>query len=590
MKGPAEMTEQLATRRGLLKTSGALVVWFSLGAAFRAGGRGALAQDAATPAPAATPVAVLEPGNIAIPENQTEENVETHDVSGNAVDSWLAVAPDGTVTIFSGKVELGTGTETAISQIVAEELSVPFDRITVIMGDTAQTPDQGYTSGSKTLQTSRPILQQAGAVARQELFARAAKQLGVAADALVVKDGVISVADDASKSVPYGDLVSDPFNEKVGTKAPLKPVSEYTVVGQPVERVDIPAKLFGIPIYIQDLRLDGMLHGRIVRPYVRHPDGIGTTVESIDESSVKDIPGVQVVRNGNFVGVVAEREENAIRAAEQLKVTWSAQEPMLDEATLFDQILKMPVARDAVLQGTGDVDKALKGAKNVVKARYEYPFQAHGSIGPSCAVADVKPDGATVYSSTQGVYPLRGALAQLLGLKAEQVRVIYVEGAGCYGHNGFDDCAGDATLLSQAVKKPVRVQWMRQDEFAYELKGPAMVMQAQGALDDKGNMLAWDYGVWTQTHSTRPGNDAGNLLAGQLKDPPAPVPNDGFVGGDRNGPHSYVFPNNRVTVHWLNMFGLRPSALRSLGAMGNVFAVESFFDEMAAAAGADPVE
>lgn len=502
------------------------------------------------------------------------------------LDSWLAVKGDGSVTVFTGKVELGTGIETALAQIIADELDVPFARITMVMGDTARTPDEGYTAGSQTIQTSGIALRKAGAEARQALLELASARLGAPVAQLVVKDGVVSVQGDASKNVAYGALIGNQrFNRQVSGKAPVKNPDTYTVVGTSVPRVDITAKITGGAAYLQDMVVPGMLHGRVIRPA-----GVGATLQNIDESSVAGVPGlVKVVRNGNFVGVVAEREEQAIRTAQQLKVTWQTTTNLPKMEDLFTTVRNQRVANKMPVN-QGDVDGTLKGAAKTVQATYQQPFQMHGSIGPSCAIADVQPNKAVIWSSTQGVYPLRGALAQLLGMNAMAVQVVYVEGSGCYGHNGFDDAAADAALLSKAAGKPVRVQWMRQDEHAWEPKGPAMVMDLKGGLDAQGTVIAWDYNVWTPTHSTRPGNMAGNLLAGQLISPPVPIPNNGTTGGDRNAPTNYTFKNNRVTVHWLDAAALRPSALRSLGGAPNTFANESFMDELAVTAGVDPVQ
>jgi len=403
---------------------------------------------------------------------------------------------------------------------------------------------------------------------------------------LVVKDGMVSVQGDASRNVTYGMLIGNQrFNRTVSGKAPVKNPDTYTVVGASIPRVDIIAKITGGAAYLQDMTVPGMLHGRVIRPA-----GIGATLQNIDESSVAGAPGlVKIVRNGNFVGVVTEREEQAIRVAQQLKVTWQTAANLPKMEDLFTTIRNQRSVEKTPMN-QGDVDGALKGAAKTLQATYQQPFQMHGSIGPSCAIADVQSDKAVVWSSTQGVYALRGALAQLLGMNALAIQVTYVEGSGCYGHNGFDDAAADAALLSKAVGKPVRVQWMRHDEHGWEPKGPAMVMDLKGGLDPQGNVVGWDYNVWTPTHSTRPGNMAGNLLAGQLVSPPAPAAKNGTTGGDRNAPTNYTFKNNRVTVHWLDTAALRPSALRSLGGVANTFANESFMDELAAVAGMDPVQ
>jgi CO/xanthine dehydrogenase Mo-binding subunit len=524
-----------------------------------------------------------------MPANQTEQDVQTRNVSGDTVDSWLAIDEQGAVTLYVGKVELGTGIQTALAQIAAEALDVPFARVTVVQGDTALTPDQGYTAGSKSLQVAGPVVRQAAARARAVLIRRAAMRLGVPIDGLVVKDGVVQVADDPGTAVRYGDLAGEPFAEAVTGDAPVKAPADYTIVGRSIQRVDLPAKLTGAPAYVQDVEIEGMLHGRVVRPYVRTMDGVGTTIVEVDDGAAKNVPGVvQIVREGSFVGIVAEREEQAIAASRALKVTWSEPETLPDAAGFFDRMKEL-VVEDRELANAGDVEGALGTAAQVAEAWYRFPAQAHAPIAPSCAVADVRADGATIYSHTQGVYQLRNAVAALIGLAPERVRVIYREGAGCYGHDGAEDVAADAALLSKAVGKPVRVQWMREDEFAWEPKAPPMLSHVRGGLDAAGNIVAWDYEVWTPTHTTRPGGNPAGLLAGQLIDPPAGTMVSPNGGGDRNAPHTYAFPNDRVSVHWVGSAPLRPSALRSLGGTANTTANEGFLDELSAAAGADPI-
>ncbi len=586
------------SRREFLLGSGALVVGFSLAGCGVVFSRQSQPSPTPAPAPATAiarevqeqqpvPSAVATPsapgGTPAAAANRAEGAGQS---GANQLDSWLAVGQDGRVTIFSGRVELGTGVRTALAQIAADELDVPFERIVMVQGDTAQTPDEGYTAGSKTIQVGGVAVRKAAAAARQALLQLASQRLGVAPESLSVQNGIISTQGDPSKSISYGDLIGgQKFNLAVSSDTPLKPPSQYTLVGQPIQRVDLPGKITGAPSYVQDLRLPGMLHGRVVRPA-----GVGATLSNVDESSLAGLPGlVKIVRNGSFLGVVAEREEQAIQAARQLKADWKLANNLPQQAQLADWI-RQQRSDDKPIASTGNVDDALRGAAKTLQATYMQPYQMHGSIGPSCAVADVQGDQVTVYCSTQGVYPLRGALAQLLGLPPDKVRVVHMEGAGCYGHNGFDDVAGDAALLARAVGKPVRVQWMRQDEHGWEPKGPAMVMAVRGGLDTQGQVVAWDYQVWTPTHSTRPGGMAANLLPGQLVEPAPPAARNGYVGGDRNARTNYSFKNNRVTIHWLPSSPLRPSALRSLGAMANTFANESFMDELAYAAGVDPVE
>jgi CO/xanthine dehydrogenase Mo-binding subunit len=501
----------------------------------------------------------------------------------SGVDAWLAVAPDGGVTLFTGKVELGTGVSTALAQLVAEELDVPVSRVTVVQGDTERTPDQGQTVGSKTLQVGGPPIRQAAAEARQALLALAGARLGAPPDRLTVNDGVVSVVGDASRRVTYADIVGGRrFNRTIGTAAAPKTPDRHRVVGVSVPRTDIPGKVTGRHRYLQDVRLPGMLHGRVVRPA-----SVGAVLRRVDEASVARVPGlVKVVVRDNFVGVVAEREEQAIEAAHALKVEWTPG-PALPDASSLHRRIREAKTTDRVLKSVGDVEAALAASAKTLHATYEWPLQMHASIGPSCAVADVRGAEATIWSASQGVFLLRDAIGQLLGLAPDKIRVVFVEAAGCYGHNGADDAAADAALLSQAAGKPVRVQWMRHDEHGWEPKGPAMVMEVRGGLDARGGVGAWDYGVWTPTHSTRPAGQAGNTLAGQLIGRTA---RNGFTGGDRNAQSTYVFPHQRVAVHWLDALPLRVSALRGLGGPQNTFANESFIDELAAAAGADPVE
>jgi len=551
------------SRRALLQAAGALIVTFSLPSAGRAQTPRIGEDEPVLPGQVAAPGQTIPPGQI---------------------DAWLAIAPDSGVTLYTGKVELGTGVATALAQIVAEELDVAVRRITVVQGDTARTPDQGITAGSKTIQRGASIIRQAAADARYTLRLLASVRLSTSVDQLATADGVVSVIDDPSRRATYGELVGGRrFSRPVTRDFQTKPRAAYTVVGAPVPRLDIPAKVAGTHVYVQDLRVPGMLHGRVVRP-----QAVGAGVAAVDEGSVRELPGVvRVVREGDFVGVVCEREEQAITAARALKVTWRGGARLPAMAALHDALVQSP-STPRVLVNRGDVEGALKRAAAPLDREYRWPYQMHASIGPSCGVADVRKDGATVWTASQGVFDLRGALAGLLGLPAERIRAIFVEGSGCYGHNGADDAAADAAILSRAVGRPVRVQWMRHDEHGHEPKGPAMVMRVRGALDADRHVAAWDYAVWTPTHTRRPAGRAGNLLAGEETGALEAVTR--VSGGDRNAQHGYAFPSNRVVVHELDRSPLRVSALRGLGAPANTFANESFVDELAAAAGADPVE
>lgn len=505
--------------------------------------------------------------------------------AANQLDSWLTVAADGTVTVFSGKVELGTGVSTALRQIVAEELDVPFDRIVWVQGDSDRTVDQGSTVGSQTIKRGGAQLRQAAAEARAALLELASPRLGAPVDSLVVANGVVSVRGANDRRATYGELIGGKrFERVVSGKAKVKSPSEYSIVGKPMPRVELPAKTTGRHVYVHDVRLDGLLHGRVIRPA-----SIGAKLLSVDDSALRDIHGARVIRRTDFLGVVAEREEDAIKAAKAVKATWSEAHTLPDQQALHDVLVKIP-ATDRVSTDSGDVPASIARAAKKVTARYTWPFQMHASIGPSCAVADVKRDSATIWSSTQGAHALKGALATFLGLPADSVHVIWTEGSGCYGHNGSDDAAADAALMSQIAGRPVRAQWSRADEHGWEPKGVAMVMDVTAGLDESGKIVGWDYAVWTPTHSSRPGGGAGaaNLLAAQLTGAvPASRPS---LGGDRNSRHTYAIPSTRVVAHLLESAPLRTSSFRGLGSPQNSFANESFMDELAFAAGADPVE
>lgn len=548
------------TRRDFLQTGGALVVAFAWRQSGERGDPPALQEAVA---------------------GARGTSGASSDPALDQLDSWLAVGADGSITLYSGKVELGTGVETALSQIVAEELDVPIGRVTVIQGSTGLVPDQGYTAGSRTLQSGGVQVRQAAATARQALLALAAARLGAPASALAVRNGTVFAG---ARSVSYAELTGGRhFARAVDRAAPLKQPSAYTTVGRAVPRVELPAKVYGTHVYVHNVRVPGMLHGRVVRA-----TAIGATRGAIDDHAARAIPGVvDIVHRANFVGVVAMREENAIEAARALDVTWTP--PAMPLPSLHDvyDAMHTTASRERVLTSIGNVDAPLADGARQLQATYFTPYQSHGSIGPSCAVADVRDDEATVWSGTQGSYALRDALAELLGIAPERVRVVWTEASGCYGHNGADDAAADAALLSQAVHRPVRVQWSRADELGWDPKSPAMRMDVRGAVDARGRVVVWDYAVTTPTHSTRPGGHAGNLLAGQLL---GLTGRSGFGGGDRNARHNYIFPADRVVSRQFEHGPLRPSAMRGLGAPANLFATESFMDELAAVAHVDPIQ
>jgi CO/xanthine dehydrogenase Mo-binding subunit len=496
------------------------------------------------------------------------------------LDDWLAIEPDGTITVYSGKVELGTGVRTALAQIVAEELDVALERIQMVMGDTARTPNEGYTAGSMTVKSSGMTLRRAAATARHLLLEMAAAELGMSPDALTIRDGVITPRGVAGPRVTFAGLMAGGrFEQPISETVPLKLPEEYQIVGTSASRLDLPARFTGQPSFVHDLRLPGMLHARVIRP-----SSIGAKLISLDDADVRD---ARVVRMNDFVAVVAEREEVAIRAARSLRVTWSEAAPLPAMEALHES-LRHEQATVRVATASGDAEATIQRAARQLSATYTMPFQAHASIGPSCAVANFDGESLTVWCATQGVHPLRAALAGLLRLPEERVRVIYMEGSGSYGHNGSDDVAADAAVLARELQQPVRVQWSRADEFAGEPKTPAMVIDLRGGLDQDGAISGWIFEGWSPSHGNRPRQD-GDFLVGRQMGASEPAARAFVVGGDRNAPTDYSIQDQNVTVHWLAREPLRYSSMRSLGAFANTFANESFMDELAAAAGTDPL-
>jgi nicotinate dehydrogenase subunit B len=514
-------------------------------------------------------------------------------LQGNRMlDAWIRINADGSATVCTGKVELGQGIVTALAQIAAEELDLPLAHVHMISGDTARTPNEGVTAGSQSIEYSGTSLRLAGAEVRAILIDAAAKKLAVAPDALTVSDGTISAAD--GRRVTYGEIAGavDLKREATG-KTPPKPPASHKIVGTSVRRFDIPNKVTGGAAYVQDMRPDGMLHGRVVRP-----PRYGSRLESVDEAAAKVMTGmVAVVRDGSFLGVVAEREEQAINARATLakSAKWVGGPPLPDSAKIYDHLLSLPTEDKVISEKQPTALAAAPAASKVIEATYRKPYMSHGSIGPSCSLAGFKDGKVTVWTHSQGVFPLRGNLAAALGVTPADVHCVHVEGSGCYGHNGADDVALDAALLARATPgRPVRLQWMRDDEFGWEPYGAAMVMKAKAALND-GRIVDWEYELWSNTHSMRPSEPGGvNLLAAwYLADPktasePRAIPQPAG-GGDRNAIPLYDFPRQRVVNHLIKDMPLRVSALRTLGAYANVFAVESFIDEVALAAGADPI-
>ncbi len=522
--------------------------------------------------------------------------------SSNDLDGWIAIDSAGNVTAYTGKCEIGQGLFTAQTQLIAEELSVPISRVKLIQCDTAFTPDQGTTSGAQSHPTNfnQGALALAGATAREALLAAGSKQLGVAADQVTLKDGVITAKSEPSKKITYGELIGGrKFAVTLNRSAKRKPASEWAVLGKPVQRLDIPAIVTGRHEYAHNVKVPGMLHGRVVRP-----PAVGANVVSVDESSVAGMPGlVKVVVKKNFVGVVAEKPWQAIQAANKLKINWSAGEGLPSYANFADYLRNTKPTRDTLAVNAKDVDAKLGAAPKVVKATYQYPYQMHGSIGSSCAVADVQANKATIWSPTQAVYPLKASMAIVLGMKPEDVHVIYRQGSGCYGVNQADSVSYDAAMLSQAVGKPVRVQLTRKDEMAWENYGYAFVIDERAALNADGSIAAWDHESWSAVMGGRPGanapgNVAGGFLAGFSPQPFAarsPAPEPGNYSNGNNAVPSYYSGGTgnvgsvRVLIHNVKSpFFTGP--LRSPERLQNSFAHESFIDEIAASLRVDPVE
>jgi CO/xanthine dehydrogenase Mo-binding subunit len=553
------MSELAASRRAVLQGLGAVIVAFEAGPvlAQAAGGR-------------------LDPARL---------------------ESWIAVGPDGVVSACFGKIDVGQGVDVAIAQIVADELDVPVAKVEVIAGDTSWTLNQGGVSGSTGIQRGAVALRNAAAEARRILVERAAAELGAPAESLTIADGTISAG---GRHVTYAGLVARgaleaplEWNGQYGNglvatgRARPKAPDQYRVVGQPVARRDVPAKVLGAAEYVVDHRLPGMLHGRMIRPPVA-----GASPVDVDMGSVADIPGVKVVRKGDFIGLVAPREWDAVRAARALKVTWSqASPPFPDQAQLYDWIRKAPVAQQEITGSEGAVDAAVARGARLIEAEYEWPFQSHASLGPACAVADVRAEGATVWTGSQKPHATRDGVAGVLGLPPEKVRAIALPATGSYGRNDAGDAAIDAAVLSREAGAPVRVQYMRNEGTGWDPKAPASVHRARAALGSDGKILAYEFVSkgFSRFEAGFSEADASDSLAGMLLGLPF-KPKYGFGGPEE----AYQIPARRVGWEVVASFPARASPLRTTHMRDPVgpqthFASECFIDELAAAAGKDPV-
>lgn len=515
-------------------------------------------------------------------ERQSGSLVVVRTLAEGASETFVRITADGSVTAYNGHVDLGTGIRTALGQIVAEELDVSFARVVVVLGDTAVVPNQGATIASETIQITAIPLRKAAAQARHFLIARAAERLELPAADLGIEDGLVR---GHNRSVSYGELIGgETIRLELADDVALKPVGDYAIVGQSVPRVDLPAKATGELTFVHDIRVPGMLHGRVVRPPYAGVDAgpfVGTSLIAVDESSVRDIPGIiAVVRIGDFVGVVAEREENAIRVAAQLAVSWKPT-PTLPDLADVETALRANPSTPRTLIDKGDIDAAIAGAAKPMQRTYVWPYQMHASIGPSCAVADFQDGKIRVWSGTQNPHLLRGDLALLIERPESEIEVIRLEAAGCYGRNCADDVTADALLLSRAVGRPVRVQLTREQEHAWEPKGTAQLIDVNGGLNADGGIAGYDL-------ATRyPSNAAPTLallLTGRISPEPAVL-----EMGDRTAIPPYDYDHMRVVAHDMAPI-VRASWFRGVSALPNTFAHESYIDELATEAGVDPIE
>lgn len=554
----ARPTSPGLSRRTFLATGGALVVSFALPGK-------AAAEEAGS--------AVTLPGSLA----QTP-----------MLDAWIKVDAAGQVSVFTGKAELGQGLRTAVIQLAAEQLTLPPDRIRLVTADTGLTPNEGFTAGSHSMQDSGTAIFNAAGQVRSLLVEAAAAQFGLPVDQLTSRDGFVHAPD--GRNLGYGPLAAGlSLHVSAQPATGLGDPKTYRIIGTSMPRVDIPGKLTGGVAYIQDMRPPGMLHARAVRQ-----PSPGARLRTVDTAAIESLPGVvKVVRDGDYLAVVAEREWQAVKAWRALSAAaeWSESAVLPEQATIHATLQASPAREIEVLTWAAPAGPPVQR----LKARFTKPYLMHGSIGPSCAVAQFGDDGVSVWTHTQGVYPQRAALAELLRLPPEKVRCIHIAGSGCYGHNGADDVAADAVLIARALPgRPIRVQWMREQENTAEPFGPAMITEVSAALDGDGNIVDWDYELWSNTHNMRP-NKGGLFIQNAALPEPLPVPPPLPIpmpegGGDRNSNPLYAFPNAHVLHHFLPVMPVRVSAMRSLGAYHNIFTIESFMDELAEAAGADPVE
>lgn len=555
------------SRRNFLKTSGSMTVYFSIAAC----------------------------SNQISSFNGAAESLKE---GAMTVDNWLQLTSSGEVILSLGKVELGQGIGTALAQLAAEELLVNFERITLAPVDTQGSPDEAYTFSSISVQQSGPKVKAAASAAYQTLRQSAAEKLAVNANSIAVVNGVIS-SSEKTTDLTYWDLLSEQQiiidAEQVANLEVASEPRANQVVGQSTPRIDIPAKVFGGEAFIQDMRMPEMLHARVVRPPAPR-----ATLDALNLDGISDMPGyIETVRDGNFVAVVAEQENQARKIARALSnnLTWSSPGDLHDQSKLYDWLRKAPSKEIQVIEPiVANNSSSQTDSVERMSAVYQRPYQCHASISPSAGIALFEQNNLTVWSHAQGMYPLRDSIALTLGLETDKVRCIHREASGCYGHNGADDAAIEAAAIAMRLPgKPIRLQWERSDEFLWEPFGSAMQIEVSAQLDSNATIRDWQYDVWSASHSGRPtATAAGNFLYAQHKADPLPIPEPRAIpqpngGADRNAVPLYVFESMQVNKHILQEVPLRTSSLRGLGAYANVFAIESFVDELALKAQQDPL-
>lgn len=554
------------SRRSFLKTAGCLTIGFPL-----LGGCTTMASE-----------------EKRVADQQLPGSLRNHP----AINAWLEVNGDGTVRILTGKMELGQGLMTAIMQVAAEELNMDIAKVDIVMAETGRTPDEGATTGSRSIEISAMSVRYAAAAAREKLIELAARQLQVSAEQLELQNGLIKGP--AEKQIMIPELLKGKqIEDSVKLPVKLKRKADHQLVGKAIPRRDVEDMVRAREVFIHNLRFPDMVHARVVRPTSYHAKLQSSQAEMIFNEATSLSGVLKVVRSGDFIGVIAAEEYEAVKVQRFLlkKLVWEDSKEMgASTQTLKAHIKGLP-SDDGVDENTGNAQTAIADASKKHAASYSKPYIMHGANGPSCAVAIYQENKLDIWSHSQGVYPLREAIAALVGVPEDHIHIKGVPGAGCYGHNAADDVAAEAALLAKAYPgKHVRLQWMREEEHAWEPYGSAMVMELEAGLDDRGTIAGWRYELWSDSHSSRPGGRAQNLLPARYMEDAMAPPSGGFRGGAlRNSEPYYTVPALQINSH-IFKGPLRVSALRGLGAYANIFAIESFMDELAEEAGIDPWE